>query len=809
MPIKGFILTRQRRDTGDACELEIWLSSDQGPVRLIVPDQYPVFFFRAADIEPVKIILQQFLTAKYKFVNLKNNNNEAIMALYCSGERQLRSIVKLFSEKNISCWESDIKLTDRFLMERFVTSSLICESTNSSPAKSFQTLRSTKITPCYYQPDFTVISLDIETSMDATNLYSIAVYNENNSIVFMVDETYRSPESKNIKTDAGIDLTLIVCPSESYCLQQFLKYFSSIDPDIIIGWHVVQFDLWILEKICQKNNINFLLGRAGQKISWQEDSQHEGRHYAQVPGRIVLDGIELLRTAFYNFERFSLQFVANELLGESKLLNEDTRGKDIGDLFLTNKLELAAYNLQDCKLVWAIFEKTNLLDFAIERARLTGLPMDRVGGSVASFDYAYLPRLHRSGYIAPNLGDLESEIISPGGYVMNSKPGLYRHVLVLDFKSLYPSIIRTFKIDPYAYWVAQHQELTSEAVVEGFNQAKFSIRDNILPGIIDELWMSRDDAKANNNKPLSQAIKIIMNSFYGVLGSTGCRFYDPRVCSSITLRGHEILQRTRDWIISQGYDVIYGDTDSVFVWLDNDGYNIDDRSVDDSKAQKIGKYLASGLNVWWQENIRQEHSVESHLEIEFETHYSIFLMPTIRGSNIGSKKRYAGIIKNIKDIDGKKIENEELVFKGLEAVRTDWTNLAKEFQRVLYLMIFKSQPYNEYICRTVKELLAGQYDEQLIYKKKLKRKLNEYKKSTPPHVKAARKLYELTGELLGRGDTIYYIITTNGPEPISHKLHAIDYQHYIDKQLKPIADSILNFVDDSFERIANQQLILL
>lgn len=804
--MKGFILTRQRRDVANACELEIWLSSDQGPVKLIVPDQHPVLFFRECDVENIEKIIDQYPAANYKSVNLKNNNNEAVMALYCAGERQLRAIVKSFAKEKISCWESDIKLTDRFLMERFITASLLCESKNSTPSKSFQTITSKKISTSHYQPNFTVVSLDIETSMDAKTLYSIAIYNEQHSVVFMVDESYRSPEEKKITTDNDIELTLVLCPSERYCLQQFLKCFASVDPDIIIGWHVVQFDLWVLEKICQQQNINFLLGRAGQKISWREDSQQEGRHYAQVPGRIVLDGIELLKTAFYNFERFSLQFVSNALLGESKLLKNNSRGEEISTLFLTDKLALAAYNLQDCKLVWAIFERTKLLDFAIERARLTGMPMDRIGGSVASFDYAYLPRLHRAGYIAPNLGELESDIVSPGGYVMNSKPGLYRHVLVLDFKSLYPSIIRTFKIDPYAFWVAEHQHLTADAVVEGFNEAKFSIKNNILPDIIDELWKSRDNAKEDNNKPLSQAIKIIMNSFYGVLGSTGCRFYDPRVCSSITLRGHEIIQRTRDWIIAQGYDVIYGDTDSVFVWLGND---TGDGSINDNKAAKIGKKLASGLNIWWRNNIREEHAIESNLEIEFETHYSDFLMPTIRGSNIGSKKRYAGIIKKTTEVDGRQVINEELVFKGLETVRTDWTNLAKEFQKTLYLMIFKGEPYTEYICRTVCDLLESHCDEQLVYKKRLKRKLSEYEKSTPPHVKAARKLYDLSGELLGRGDTIYYIITINGPEPISHQLSVIDYQHYIDKQLKPIADSILNFVDDSFDKITNQQMVLL
>ena len=156
---------------------------------------------------------------------------------------------------------------------------------------------------------------------------------------------------------------------------------------------------------------------------------------------------------------------------------------------------------------------------------------------------------------------------------MDSKPGLYQHVLVLDFKSLYPSIIRTFYIDPMglAIGVAAHQQNThADDLLEGFNQAHFSRTQHHLPDLIKTLWQARDVAKRENNAAVSQAIKIIMNSFYGVLGSPGCRFFDQRLSSSITLRGHEILQRTSEWIEQRGYSVIYGDTDSVFVWLDKD-----------------------------------------------------------------------------------------------------------------------------------------------------------------------------------------------------------------------------------------------
>src|SRR5205085_1928818 len=140
----------------------------------------------------------------------------------------------------------------------------------------------------------------------------------------------------------------------------------------------------------------------------------------------------------------------------------------------------------------------------------------------------------RLGYVAPNLGDVEEEG-SPGGFVMDSKSGLYVSVLVLDFKSLYPSIIRTFLIDPVGLVEGMHNP-DKDATVPGFRGAYFSREKHCLPAIVHDVWQSREAAKREGNQPLSQALKIVMNAFYGVLGATGCRFFDPRLASSITLR---------------------------------------------------------------------------------------------------------------------------------------------------------------------------------------------------------------------------------------------------------------------------------
>lgn len=224
--------------------------------------------------------------------------------------------------------------------------------------------------------------------------------------------------------------------------------------------------------------------------------------------------------------------------------------------------------------------------------------------------------------------------------------------------------------------------------------------------------MGREEAKKQKNKPLSQALKIIMNAFYGVLGSSGCRFFDPRLASSITLRGHDIMRQTRELIEAEGYQVIYGDTDSTFVWL-NKAHSQEDADV-------IGRHLVERVNAWWKAHLQQEYGLESALELEFETHYQRFLMPTIRGSETGSKKRYAGLVN---DADG-----EHIVYKGLETVRTDWTKLAQEFQQELYQRIFHRQPYQDYVREYVARTLSGEFDDKLVYRKRLRRKLSDYEK---------------------------------------------------------------------------------
>lgn len=807
----GFLLTRQVQDTKNGLNIVLWLKCASGAVKLQVDNELAVFFIEQHQLSQAISILktQNISLSKFSSLSLKTFNQVEVGGLYFSSLRSFYRAREALKHHQIKCYEDDIRPDDRFLMERHITADLdyigeaVC-------LQNYSFVKQVKCKPSNEKSTLvlTMLSIDIECSIDG-ELYSIGLYANNNN------EEFKSVLMIGSKQTPAHDYIHWVV-DEQALLNEFINQINQFDPDVIIGWNVINFDFLLLQKRCDLYGVKFTIARDETLPNWRKNSNNSDQNFIEIAGRVVLDGIDLLKTATYNFPSFSLDNVANTLLGLSKKVTDvDNRLQEITDNFNHNKTALAEYNLEDCRLVWLIFQKTELLAFAQLRAQLTGLAIDRVGGSVAAFTNLYLPKLHRSGYIAPNMGDGASGLVSPGGYVMDSIPGLYDNVLVLDFKSLYPSIIRTFKIDPMGlieglkYGAkqeqAEHNKVSQENlmfksdVIAGFDGALFSRDKHFLPHIIESLWLERDKAKQQKNAALSQAIKIIMNSFYGVLGSTGCRFFDPRLSGSITKRSHQILKITRQWIEAQGYQVIYGDTDSIFVSI----------GVDKSKSQAkvLGLELQELINKQWMATLNAQHNIVSQLEIEFETHFTKFLMPTVRGRDVGTKKRYAGLVCDLTDESAE----SKLIFKGLESVRTDWTQLAKDFQQVLYLKIFNQEDVNDFVKETVAKTLAGEFDDKLVYRKRIRRKLEDYVKNIPPHIKAARRadlINKKNGKPLKyqKRGWIEYFITLQGPQVVEHLSTPLDYQFYIDSQLETVADAILPFIGTSFKQITDKQL---
>ena len=779
---QGFILTRHWHDSPQGTWVEFWLATDQGPRHLRLAPQPSVAFFPAAQREQVQALLANEPGVDIRPLQLRDFQHRPVLGLYCQQHRQLMALETLLRRHSVDVYEADIRPPERFLMERFITAPVSFSGQTDAQGR----LTSAQLRPCAdYRPDLRLVSLDIETT-EQGELYCIGLQGCGQRQVYML-----GPPNGDA---AQLDFDLEYCATRVQLLEALNAWMARHDPDAIIGWNVVQFDLRVLHQHARQLAVPLRLGRGGEEMQWREHGSQQ-HYFASAAGRLIIDGIEGLRSAFWSFSSFSLENVAQTLLGEGKDIdNPYQRMASINRMFAEDKPALARYNLKDCELVTRIFAKTELLTFLLERATVTGLPADRSGGSVAAFGHLYIPLMHRQGFVAPNLGDIPAQA-SPGGFVMESRPGLYESVLVLDYKSLYPSIIRTFLIDPVGLIEGLRQS-AEENPVPGFRGAKFSRERHCLPAIIESVWQGREVAKREGNAPLSQALKIIMNSFYGVLGSSGCRFFDTRLASSITLRGHEIMQRTRALIEDQGYSVIYGDTDSTFVWLKG--------AHDEAQATAIGQGLVAHVNQWWREHLQAEYGLASALELQFETHYQRFLMPTIRGAEEGSKKRYAGLIA---EADG----STRMVYKGLETVRSDWSPLAREFQQALYQRIFLRQEYRQFVRDYVQRTQDGEFDELLIYRKRLRRRLDEYQVNVPPPVRAARiadQYNALHGRPLQyqRGGWISYVITVAGPEPLETRASAIDYDHYVSKQLQPVADAILPFVGDDFATLIGGQM---
>ena len=790
MTSKAFLLTRHAHDTSQGIQLELWFSSEKGPIQVFISSQQAVFFIRQSDVDKSVELLntQSALRNQYqiKTLKLKDFSFNPMAGVYCNSLQVFYRLRDFFQQNAIPAFETDIRPTERYLTERFITGPVEFQIRGNTG-----TLYNPKLKPGDYEPNLRLMSIDIETDYSNNDLFSIAYICNDIQRVLMIG---KEPAEK-------ADTPTQYVTNEKELITAFIDHVHRLDPDIFIGWNVINFDFRFLQKKSESLNIPLRIGRNKSLTRWRQSLADSNLHFLTIPGRVVLDGIDTLKSATWQFPSFSLDNVANTLLNRGKLITQKEnldplyKAKEIKRQFYEDKAALAKYNLEDCQLVLDIFEKTDLVHFAIERARLTGLEMDRIGGSVAAFDNLYLPRLHRKGFTAPNIGDYGKGNTSPGGYVMNSKPGLYDSVLVLDYKSLYPSIIRTFKVDPYARIAAKN--MLDDDTIPGYDGASFSKHEHILPNIIADLWLARDKAKKENNKALSQAIKIIMNSFYGVLGTPGCRIHDARLTSSITKRSHDIIKQTVKLIHQQGYDVIYGDTDSVFVSLD--------KALTNEQANKIGLQLTTHINQYWTNHLEEDFEITSYLEMEYETHFKRFFMPTIRGSDKGSKKRYAGVVN--------KNNEDTIIFKGLENVRTDWTQLARDFQETLYFKVFKNETYEKFIRETVNQLMTGKFDDKLVYRKRLRQKLEQYQKNIPPHAKAAIKaeqVFKQQGQpsRYQHKGWIEYVVTLSGPETLECQESKLDYEHYIEKQLTPIADSILGPLGDSMEAIMDNQISL-
>jgi DNA polymerase-2 len=566
-------------------------------------------------------------------------------------------------------------------------------------------------------------------------------------------------------------------PGEAELLAALARRILARDPDVITGWNVIDFDLRVLAKRFRACGVPFDVGRTAEEASLVD---REGRRAAfRVAGRAVLDAMRLVRGSGERFEDLSLEGVARAVLGEGKSVSSRGLSK-LDELARLRREEPAAfcqYCLRDSELVLRILAKTGLDALTARRAALTGVSLDLAWTSIPAFERIYAAELRARRVLAPPRAERDVSGAA-GGTVLEAVPGFFPDVLVFDFRSLYPSIMRTFNIDPLAHARAEARgPLPGDLVAP--NGARFTRTAGILPAIVTRYAEEREAALAAGDETAAYVYKILQNSFYGVLGAPGCRYARTELAGAITSFGKVFLTAARDFLEARGLRTLYGDTDSVFV-LSGLG---DGASFEDLMA--FGARAAGELNAALAERIRREHAVPSHLRIRCEKAYRRFFIPRLKGDTTGEgrgrAKGYAGL--RLGPDGSAKVE-----VKGMEAVRSDFTPLARRFQVELLSRAFGGASEAEVRdwCRDLAaRLQRGELDAELVYRKSLRRPAEEYGSETP-QVRAARLL-----GWKGERGRVSYVMTRAGAEPVAAPTGApLDYGHYLERQLLPIAHTV-------------------
>jgi DNA polymerase II len=667
----------------------------------------------------------------------------------------------------IDTFEADVRFAVHYLIERGVKGGCEIEGEGAPGAGITLMFDDPMVRPADVKIEPRVLSFDIETDVKSERLLAISLYGPGADEVLIVDPRSRPPP------DNAFGFT-----TEYAALDAFCERVKRLDPDVLTGWNIVDFDLSVLARIAARLRHPFHIGRDAGEIRIRKAEGYFGSGQATIPGRLVLDGIDLLRGAFVRMDDYSLDAVARDVLGEGKAVAGDVRDR-MGEIFHNYEHDLVAfarYARTDARLAYEIVERLNLVPLAFARSQLTGMTPDRVAASIASFDFLYLSELQRRGIVTPTArsDDARVHAAQHGGHVLEPAIGLHRDVWVFDFKSLYPSIIRTLNIDPLAYVPvpAPGDDLIRTA------GGAFRREPAILPSMLDELFPRRDAAKQAGDAVAAHAIKILMNSFYGVLGTPACRFYNPALANAITGTGRDLLLWSKRWFETAGFKVLYGDTDSLFV----------DSGTDDAeRARAQGPALATALTTALARYVEERWQVQSRFELKFEKLYAKLFLPRVRRGTTGARKRYAGLL------DGK--QSGAVEFIGMEVVRRDWTDLAKRVQRELYQRLFADRSVDEYLAEIVRQVRSGDLDEALVYRKNLRKGADDYTATTPPHVVAARKSKQRPGRLIS------YVITTGGPEPLDNVRHPLDREHYVEKQIKAVAEPVLTTLGLDFERV--------
>lgn len=558
-----------------------------------------------------------------------------------------------------------------------------------------------------FRPKLKVLSFDIETSLKEPKIYTICC-------VLRGDGEERSRQFSG---------------DEREMITGFSKLILEEDPDVITGYNIDGFDI---PQIMQRAEAL----RLGQ-LDWGRYpgplSQYNNRFW-WTEGRIIVDAWWSVKKVLKPKQE-TLNAVAKSLLGEEK---HDVDPKKMDEEWATDPERVMKYCTHDASLAVRILERIAILQRGMDLAAVSKLPMDDVVSGTTSqlIDSILIRKADRNGVAVPMTlrADGEVEAIE-GGYVHEMVPGLYHWVLTLDFRSMYPSQIIFNNIC--------FTTLHPTGTIVSPTGARFldrSVREGLLPRILANLMEERAATKKDMKEAatpdekdyyngLQEAIKILMNSFYGVLASSFYRFTDPRIGASITAFSREATKDLIKKLEEEGLKVIYSDTDSVFFLSPHQ---------DLEQSVKLGQQIA-------------ERYSKGNIVLEFEKVMEPFF-------SHGMKKRYVGRMV---------WPRKEMVVRGYEMRRTDSFDLQSETLQAVFEKILDGDNPGAvtYTRKVIEELMAGRVDPSKLVISRSVRDESEYKSSdSMVNVRVARKLKELGYEIMP-GMKVSWIVTNSKRSP--------------------------------------------
>ncbi len=556
-----------------------------------------------------------------------------------------------------------------------------------------------------FKPPLKILSFDIENSIKNGRIFTIGIAIWENGEI----------RKESIEGD------------EKDILWKFLEMIWKEDPDIITGYNIDGYDLELLSERYKKYGMDFLIGRDKSK------PQRIVGQFWRLHGRVIEDAWWAVKKEL-RLKQETLQAVAMHLFGEGKL---DVDRTNIDEEWEKDKEKVIEYCKKDAELALRILLRIGIINKYLDLATVTKFPLEDVihSGTSTWVDSLLIREADRHYIGVPLQGQERKSRKIEGGYVHTIEPGLYHWVCVLDFKSMYPSIIIKYNI--CFTTLSKDGDILSPTGVRFLSKEK---REGLIPKLLAELMKKRDELKRKMKEDpdnrdyydgLQKAVKILMNTFYGVLASSFYRFTNPDIGASITAFARDTIKRIIAELENEGIKVVYGDTDSVFF---------------QSPYENLEKTIEFGMKK------AEEISKREKLILEFEKILEPFF-------SHGAKKRYVGRIIWPEE------EKGNMVVRGYEIRRTDSFDLQSEAQRAVFEKILDGdiQGAIELAREIVSKVRAGKVPIESLVISRTVKDFKFYKNpDSMPNVQAARKLIKMGQEFIPGMKVAWIVVNARG-----------------------------------------------